>query len=183
MTCEYHQLPMTRMENFIATSENPKGRVDIMQSEMRTELYLSNREIIMRILRAIIFCGRHGLPLRGHRYDDIPSGAEITNKGVFAALKISCVYGHTYLRLSSLNTHILVCLGKNVCFMISKNHKYVIIRTFILKHTCLKVESAFHNVIHTLLCKGKHTALRIESYRYAQHCTVSNFAGTTCIGS
>ena len=108
----------------------------------------------------------------------------ITNMSIYTENKL-CVWIHTYLRLSSLNTHILVCLGKNVCFMISKNHKYVIIGTFILKHTCLKVESAFHNVIHTLLCKGKHTALRIDSYRYAQHCTVSNFAGTTvtCIGS
>ena len=58
----------------------------------------------MRILRAIIFCGRHGLPLRGHRDDDIPSGAEITNKGVFAGL--------LYFAVQSGDTRLADHLGK-----------------------------------------------------------------------
>ena len=58
----------------------------------------------MRILCVILFCGRHGLTLQGHRDDDITSGAEVSNKGVFAEL--------LYFVLQSGDTRLADHLGK-----------------------------------------------------------------------
>ena len=63
-----------------------------MVNEKRKGIVARNRQGIKSILRAIIFCGRNGLPLRGHRDDHIPqlTGHNTTeateNERVFAAL-------------------------------------------------------------------------------------------------
>ena len=47
---------------------------------------MSNREKLSSIIKTVLFCGRQGLPLRGHREDGEPIDEPIINDGNFRAL-------------------------------------------------------------------------------------------------
>jgi len=93
---QYHKWSEAKLKAFIATSNQPHRRIDSVLVREEKELVEKNRQVIKVILRGLIFCGRYGLALRGHRDDNLPDDLE--NKGVFAGvLKLMMESGDTVL--------------------------------------------------------------------------------------
>ena len=66
---QYHQDSLVIMKNFIKTMENPAARVDnCISTEVETRV-ISNRKFLRTVIRAVEYCSRHGIALRGHRDD------------------------------------------------------------------------------------------------------------------
>ena len=59
--------------------EHPESSLAYKISSLNKELYDINFCILKSIVKAIIFCGKHNIPLRGHRDDST------VNKGNFLA--------------------------------------------------------------------------------------------------
>ena len=84
---KYHLAAVEKAELFKATMEQRIVPVDQQLSYARAETIRKNREKIKSIAQTIIFCGRQGIALRGHR-DDWKHLAETphANPGNFIAL-------------------------------------------------------------------------------------------------
>ena len=67
---EYHLASAERLKAFIHTYENPSHRIDVAFAQNASETIEENRKILKSITKSLIFCGRQGLALRGHRDDD-----------------------------------------------------------------------------------------------------------------
>lgn len=76
---QYHKDAAARAQAFVSTIENPEKH---HMSQQASELYQNNLYILFIIVRAIIFCGRQSIALRGHQ-DDHTSDAV---QGNFIAL-------------------------------------------------------------------------------------------------
>nr|CAH7767474.1 unnamed protein product [Callosobruchus chinensis] len=88
-TLEYHKFSVLRAESRLSIVENKTESIEIMLNSKLREQVQSNREKLIPIIETIIFCGRQGLSLRGHRdcgplyFDD---GEPVENDGNFRAL-------------------------------------------------------------------------------------------------
>ncbi len=84
---KYHQLAVEKAENFKTTIEKKQLPVDQQLSSILERRIAENREKLKSIAETVIFCGRQGIALRGHRDDwkhleEAPSA----NDGNFMAL-------------------------------------------------------------------------------------------------
>lgn len=68
--CGYHLSSMSRMMVFMQTHTNPARRIDLNISEETSVRVETNRQVLFAILKSLIYCGRQGISLRGHRDDD-----------------------------------------------------------------------------------------------------------------
>lgn len=68
--CGYHLSSMSRMMAFKQTHTNPARRIDLNISEETSVRVETNRQVLFAILKSLIYCGRQGISLRGHRDDD-----------------------------------------------------------------------------------------------------------------
>ena len=67
----YHHLAMARMDEFIRRYSTPSQSVDVLLNSARKQRLLKNQCVIESLMKTIIFCGRQGLALRGHRDDHV----------------------------------------------------------------------------------------------------------------
>lgn len=86
-TKRYHKDAMDDGQNFKLIYENKKNDVISEIDKGRKQQQLENRQKLIPIIRAILFCGRQGIAIRGHRDDgnlliDMPK----ENDGNFRAL-------------------------------------------------------------------------------------------------
>ncbi|CAG2190984.1 unnamed protein product [Mytilus edulis] len=84
-TTDYHQSSMAKLEAFRTTHLEPSSRIDATLTSGNQEIIQRNRQILMSIIKSLVFCGRQGIALRGHRDDDTDKGSS-TNKGNFKEL-------------------------------------------------------------------------------------------------
>lgn len=86
-TKKYHLDASEDAQNFKLIHENKKNDVRSEIDQSRQRLQMENRQKLVPIIRAILFCSRQGLALRGHR-DDGPLSIEMPeqNDGNFRAL-------------------------------------------------------------------------------------------------
>ena len=82
--CQYHHDSMTKMLGFKETCTDPAKGVASMLNQECAERMRRNTTVMKSLLECIIFCGKQGLPLRGHRDDSTCSDAH--NKGNFLEL-------------------------------------------------------------------------------------------------
>ncbi|CAG2195051.1 unnamed protein product [Mytilus edulis] len=122
-TTDYHQSSMAKLEAFRTAHLEPSSRIDATLTSGNQEIIQRNRQILMSIIKSLVFCGRQGIALRGHRDDDTDKGSS-TNKGNFKELLNfrvdagdsilekhlnSCKKNATYTSKTSQN-HLLLCL-------------------------------------------------------------------------
>ena len=86
---DYHLLASSKMQEFLATYENPSGAVNVLIDIQVQKQLEENQKVIESLFKCVMFLGKQGLPFRGHRDDDIewedPSDEE-ANLGNFIAL-------------------------------------------------------------------------------------------------
>lgn len=80
----FHKEACIRAKAFLSTYDHPENRIDslvnselLMQSDM-------NKHILRTIVEAVLFCGKQGIPIRGHRDD--ATANPTANRGNFFAL-------------------------------------------------------------------------------------------------
>jgi hypothetical protein len=86
---EFHLAATTRAQNFISVFGNKKKDIFESLDSGRKAQALQNRATLNPIVKTIIFCGRQGIPLRGHSDTGIlalPDGDPAVNDGNFGAL-------------------------------------------------------------------------------------------------
>lgn len=76
---------MAKLEAFRTAHLEPSSRIDATLTSGNQEIIQRNRQILMSIIKSLVFCGRQGIALRGHRDDDTDKGSS-TNKGNFKEL-------------------------------------------------------------------------------------------------
>ena len=86
---EFHLAATTRAQNFISVFENKKKDIFESLDSGRKAQALQNRAKLNPIVKTVIFCGRQGIPLRGHSDTGtlaLPDGDPGVNNGNFRAL-------------------------------------------------------------------------------------------------
>jgi hypothetical protein len=86
---EFHLAATTRAQNFISVFENKKKDIFESLDSGRKAQALQNRAKLNPIVKTVIFCGRQGIPLRGHSDTGtlaLPDGDPAVNDGNFRAL-------------------------------------------------------------------------------------------------
>ena len=80
---DYHQQAIQDAKSIRHLTENPKGTVPYMMSDKQKENYDRNFHVLQYIVKALVFCGKQNIPIRGHLDS---STSESSNKGNFLAL-------------------------------------------------------------------------------------------------
>lgn len=81
----YHLQSAAKLHAFIETviSKSQPRLEDVLDREDKS-LITKNRNVMASIVKSLLFCGRYGLSLRGHRDNDLKES--LAHKGVFAGL-------------------------------------------------------------------------------------------------
>ena len=66
---EYHKDSMEKLDSFVSCFENPSARIDQSITNASIGVVSGNRKYLSAVIRAIEYCGRQGIALRGHRDD------------------------------------------------------------------------------------------------------------------
>ena len=83
----YHQGCVEASQLFVRSVEEPSRSVDNQVNSQRFVEVQKNRAAVSSVAKTVIFCGRNGLPLRGHRDDGrIDPGDDDVRDGVFRGL-------------------------------------------------------------------------------------------------
>jgi len=85
---DYHLTAMTRMKEFLTRYKNPTKAIDVaFETELQQRIE-HNQKVLESLFRIILLCGKQGIPLRGHRDDNIPwfEEEESGNLGNFVEL-------------------------------------------------------------------------------------------------
>jgi hypothetical protein len=86
---EFHLATTTRAQNFILVYENKKKHIFESLDSGRNAQTLQNLAKLNPIVKNVIFCGRQGIPLRGHSDTGtlaLPDGDPAVNDGNFRVL-------------------------------------------------------------------------------------------------
>ena len=63
----YHRDSMIAAQTFRESTENPSTTLSCVFDKEREKRIEENRQILKHIARAVLYCGRQCIPLRGHR--------------------------------------------------------------------------------------------------------------------
>ena len=74
------------MNSFLSCFKNLTTRIDQSITQTSAAVVSRNRQYIASILRAIEYCGRQGIALRGHRDDESLFDEASSNRGNFKEL-------------------------------------------------------------------------------------------------
>jgi hypothetical protein len=85
MSTDYHQGSLAKLKAFQSTYLNPSTRVDATITHDADEKIRTNKSILKSVVKSLLFCGRQGIALRGHRDDDTEKGST-SKKGNFKEL-------------------------------------------------------------------------------------------------
>ena len=81
---EYHKTAMLRADPFALQELDPNVRIDVQILNQQETEYENNKYALESIVECILYCGKQGIALRGHR-DDATADCS-TNRGNFIAL-------------------------------------------------------------------------------------------------
>ncbi len=81
-----HQAAIEKTMAFMAVMENRAVSIDQLISSQKAKVVAENRLKMRSIAATIIFCGRQGIALRGHRDDRLDEASDSINHGNFHAL-------------------------------------------------------------------------------------------------
>lgn len=134
---EYHVSSMAQLHAFVKTHTEPGNRIDMTIQSTGTERITKNRKILSSIIESLIFCGRQGISLRGHR-DDETCREDNLNMGNFKellAFRASC--GDNLL-----DDHLRSC-KKKMRHTYQKHHKmncFYVLRSSYKIQLCMRFE-------------------------------------------
>ena len=83
---EFHKNSVAMATSFKEVYERKTVPVIEMQSTIVAARVQKNREILKSVFKTVIFCGRQGRPLRGHRGESVATASTEVNSGDFLAL-------------------------------------------------------------------------------------------------
>ena len=84
---DYHRCSIVKAEEFLKRSKDRSMRIENTLNSNRVQQIKDNRDRHKPILKSILFCGRNGLALRGHRDNgDLTLDQPTYNDGNFRAL-------------------------------------------------------------------------------------------------
>ena len=81
---EIHKTSLLTMQSFLSIMNNEVMPINKMQDKIIQKQISKNRELLSSVIKTILLCGRHNIPLRGHRDDS--RYYETTDSGNFQAL-------------------------------------------------------------------------------------------------
>lgn len=81
--CQYHQVSKDKFGSFVLRHNDPSLRIDTKITEQAGVNFEKNVATLNSIIKCLEFCGRQGIPFRGHRDDSTSCSL---NKGNFNAL-------------------------------------------------------------------------------------------------
>ena len=89
---EYHHSAVVKIREFISRYQNPSQSIDTLLDTALQRVMSTNQKVIESLFKIVIFCGKQGLALRGHRDDRIHWEDEDrgTNEGNFVQLVRFC---------------------------------------------------------------------------------------------
>ena len=155
--CCYHQDALLQAEHLISTIENPASSISALASSRRMANLERNRAILKTISRAVLFCGRQCIALRGD--DEVISNPG--NHGNFLSLlQLLSVYDDT------LRSHLQSPVMRNATYISPRTQNEIIEvigKHIILKRVLEEVKTArffavladevtSHNTEHIALC-------------------------------
>ena len=85
---DYHLTAMIRLKEFLTRYKNPTKSIDVAFERETQQRIEHNQKVLESLFRIVLLCGKQGLPLRGHRDDNIPwfDEEESGNLGNFVEL-------------------------------------------------------------------------------------------------
>ena len=116
-----HLFAVEQAENVKTIISKPGVSIDDRLQQTKQSDVLRNREILKSLADAILFCGRQGLALRGHRDDSTADST--SNKGIYMSLLEYSVRSGN----EALSRHLKEC-GKNATYT-SKTTQNELIQT------------------------------------------------------
>jgi len=91
----YHLQSAAKLQAFIEIVINKsQARLEDVLDKEDKSLIAKNRQVMASIVKGLLFCGRYGLSLRGHRDNDLKQC--LAHKGVFAGL-LSLMIEQSYI--------------------------------------------------------------------------------------
>lgn len=103
-TKKYHSVALLKSEHFLENMRNPSEGIDVQMNVEADAQIDVNRKVLASIYKTVVFCGRQGLALRGHRDDGV---LDEDNRSNFnALLKFRIDSGDEFLK-----THLETCNG------------------------------------------------------------------------
>lgn len=152
---EYHCLSAQRANDFLSNFEKPNSSsVNVLLNKHKKQIVENNYKRLVPIVKTILFCARHNIPLRGHREIGSMASGDVRNvclngeQGVFRGLlafRIEC--GDT-----TLLTH-LEKAAKN-CTMISPQIQNEVIEAVGCVIEKKIVERIKFSKFYSILCDG-----------------------------
>ena len=118
-----HMTSMERYHQFLKVHEEGKANVIVRLEKDAEKKVEFNKKILASVFKSIVFCGKQGIALRGHRDDHEHTSAEEGNCGNFSALiKFRAESGDTnlasHLKFHSRNASYLSKTTQNDCIEI-----------------------------------------------------------------
>ena len=68
---EYHKLSMLRISSFKENECNAASRIDVQMLQQQESEFSFNKEALESIVDCLVYCGKQGIALRGHRDDSV----------------------------------------------------------------------------------------------------------------
>lgn len=83
---DYHLFACSKMQEFLATYENPSGAVNVLMDIQVQKQLEENQKVIESLFKCVMFLGKQGLPFRGHRDDNIEWEVQVMKKQILEIL-------------------------------------------------------------------------------------------------
>ena len=68
---DYHLTAMIRMKEFLTRYRNPTKSIDVGFEREIQQRIENNQKVLESLFRIVLLCGKQGIPLRGHRDDNV----------------------------------------------------------------------------------------------------------------
>uniref|UniRef100_H2ZYW2 DUF4371 domain-containing protein n=1 Tax=Latimeria chalumnae TaxID=7897 RepID=H2ZYW2_LATCH len=81
---DYHKNAIIASSNFLQTYQDPSKRIDSTFQWSNQLIFDRNKQALSSLVKCVLFCGKHGISLRGHRDDATVDPT--SNRGNFKAL-------------------------------------------------------------------------------------------------
>lgn len=136
------------MMAFKQTHTNPARQIDLNISEETSVRVETNRQVLFAILKSLIYCGRQGISLRGHRDDDTEKCSSFNHGNFKELLKFRADAGDNILE-----QHLASC-AKNTSYTskTTQNELLLCIKEFMQEAIVNEVKDQIFGHYYSIQC-------------------------------
>lgn len=151
--CQYHQVSKDKFGSFVLRHNDPFLRIDAKITEQAGVNFEKNVATLNSIIKCLEFCGRQGIPIRGHRDDS--TSCSLNKRNFNALLDMRIDAGDEILK-----RHLLEGF-KNASYIskTTQNDLLECIGSFIQSHIVSEIKKTKED---TILLQSKQTKLEIS---------------------